>query len=72
MNPLGRKQISQWLVFECRYMDYVFGNETEARTFSKVHGWEVTTRYMAVDLFDISNFMVELTAGMCRLIMLKK
>ncbi|KAJ4838149.1 hypothetical protein Tsubulata_035238 [Turnera subulata] len=21
-------------------MDYVFGNETEARTFSKVHGWE--------------------------------
>lgn len=24
-----------------RYMDYVFGNETEARTFSRVHGWEV-------------------------------
>ncbi|GFZ11386.1 adenosine kinase 2 [Actinidia rufa] len=23
-----------------RYMDFVFGNETEARTFSKVHGWE--------------------------------
>ncbi|KAB5544131.1 hypothetical protein DKX38_012243 [Salix brachista] len=23
-----------------RYMDYVFGNETEARTFAKVHGWE--------------------------------
>ena len=23
-------------------MDYVFGNETEARTFSRVHGWEVT------------------------------
>nr|ABK95037.1 unknown [Populus trichocarpa] len=22
------------------YMDYVFGNETEARTFAKVHGWE--------------------------------
>ncbi|KAL8129857.1 hypothetical protein V2J09_019012 [Rumex salicifolius] len=22
------------------YMDYVLGNETEARTFSKVHGWE--------------------------------
>ncbi|XP_077225537.1 adenosine kinase 2-like [Tasmannia lanceolata] len=22
------------------YMDYVFGNETEARTFSKVRGWE--------------------------------
>ncbi|KAL7092079.1 hypothetical protein ACP275_12G143500 [Erythranthe tilingii] len=22
------------------YMDYVFGNETEARAFSKVHGWE--------------------------------
>ncbi|CAI9273412.1 unnamed protein product [Lactuca saligna] len=22
------------------YVDYVFGNETEARTFSKVHGWE--------------------------------
>ncbi|KAK3404964.1 hypothetical protein EUGRSUZ_K01249 [Eucalyptus grandis] len=22
------------------YMDIVFGNETEARTFSKVHGWE--------------------------------
>ena len=23
-----------------QYMDFVFGNETEARTFSKVHGWE--------------------------------
>ncbi|KAI3987284.1 hypothetical protein MKX01_003034 [Papaver californicum] len=23
-----------------RYVDYVFGNETEARTFSEVHGWE--------------------------------
>ncbi|XP_008366672.2 adenosine kinase 2 isoform X2 [Malus domestica] len=23
------------------YVDYVFGNETEARTFSKVHGWEI-------------------------------
>ncbi|VFQ97592.1 unnamed protein product [Cuscuta campestris] len=23
-----------------QYADYVFGNETEARTFSKVHGWE--------------------------------
>ncbi|KAL0333372.1 UNVERIFIED_CONTAM: Adenosine kinase [Sesamum angustifolium] len=23
-----------------QYVDYVFGNETEARTFSKVHGWE--------------------------------
>ncbi|KAI4318875.1 hypothetical protein MLD38_032533 [Melastoma candidum] len=22
------------------YADYIFGNETEARTFSKVHGWE--------------------------------
>ncbi|XP_050210337.1 adenosine kinase 2 [Mercurialis annua] len=22
------------------YMDYVFGNETEAKTFAKVHGWE--------------------------------
>ncbi|XP_076931665.1 adenosine kinase 2-like [Bidens hawaiensis] len=22
------------------YVDYVFGNETEARTYSKVHGWE--------------------------------
>lgn len=30
-----------WLNFQFRYMDYVFGNETEARTFSKVHGWEV-------------------------------
>ncbi|KAL1549415.1 adenylate kinase [Salvia divinorum] len=25
-------------VFPC--IDYLFGNETEARTFSKVHGWE--------------------------------
>jgi len=24
-----------------RYMDYVFGNEIEARTFSRVQGWEV-------------------------------
>ncbi|KAJ4704910.1 Adenosine kinase [Melia azedarach] len=22
------------------YMDYIFGNETEARTFARVHGWE--------------------------------
>ncbi|CAH9115641.1 unnamed protein product [Cuscuta europaea] len=22
------------------YVDYIFGNETEVRTFSKVHGWE--------------------------------
>lgn len=29
-------------------MDFVFGNETEARTFSKVHGWEV------------NNFLVDL------------
>ncbi|KAL8093243.1 hypothetical protein AgCh_035218 [Apium graveolens] len=27
------------------YVDYVFGNETEARTFSKVHGWEVRTMF---------------------------
>ncbi|KAG4962598.1 hypothetical protein JHK82_039288 [Glycine max] len=25
------------------YMDYIFGNETEARTFSKAQGWEETT-----------------------------
>ena len=24
-----------------KYMDYVFGNETEVRTFSKAQGWEV-------------------------------
>ncbi|KAK6929182.1 Carbohydrate kinase PfkB [Dillenia turbinata] len=24
------------------YMDYVFGNETEARTFAKVRGWEIS------------------------------
>ncbi|KAH9768385.1 Adenosine kinase [Citrus sinensis] len=28
------------VLFVYRYMDYVFGNETEARTFAKVHGWE--------------------------------
>lgn len=28
-------------IYGVRYMDFVFGNETEARTFSKVHGWEV-------------------------------
>jgi len=33
-------------------MDYVFGNETEARTFSKVHGWEVN-HYFA-DLYPCS------------------
>lgn len=35
-------------------MDYVFGNETEARTFSKVHGWEVMvslTRFTYVYIF---------------------
>lgn len=29
------------MLFGYSYVDYVFGNETEARTFSKVHGWEV-------------------------------
>ncbi|KAK8950413.1 Adenosine kinase 2 [Platanthera guangdongensis] len=24
------------------YVDYIFGNETEAKTFSKVHGWEAS------------------------------
>ncbi|RZB68293.1 Adenosine kinase 2 [Glycine soja] len=24
------------------YMDYIFGNETEARTFSKAQGWEIS------------------------------
>lgn len=28
-------------VDEHRYVDYIFGNETEARTFAKVRGWEV-------------------------------
>ena len=28
-------------VFCLRYMDYVFGNETEARIFARVQGWEV-------------------------------
>lgn len=28
-------------ILRSRYVDYVFGNETEARTFAKVHGWEV-------------------------------
>lgn len=28
-------------LFGYSYVDYVFGNETEAKTFSKVHGWEV-------------------------------
>jgi len=27
--------------FNLRYMDYVFGDETEARTFAKAQGWEV-------------------------------
>ncbi|GMN22357.1 hypothetical protein TIFTF001_048987 [Ficus carica] len=26
--------------FAVMYMDFVFGNETEAKTFSRVHGWE--------------------------------
>ncbi|KAH1212350.1 Adenosine kinase 2 [Glycine max] len=30
-------------ILEFRYMDYIFGNETEARTFSKAQGWEETT-----------------------------
>lgn len=29
------------MLFWFRYMDFVFGNETEAKTFSRVHGWEV-------------------------------
>ncbi|KAL5700085.1 adenosine kinase [Ranunculus cassubicifolius] len=31
-----------------RYMDFVFGNETEARTFSRVHGWEEHTRITVI------------------------
>ena len=28
-------------VTKLSYVDYIFGNETEARTFAKVRGWEV-------------------------------
>lgn len=36
--------------FLVRYMDFVFGNETEAKTFSRVHGWEVMTpSWMSLD-----------------------
>ena len=27
--------------YEYRYADYIFGNETEAKIFAKVRGWEV-------------------------------
>ncbi|KAM5555988.1 hypothetical protein ABKV19_023741 [Rosa sericea] len=37
------------------YMDYVFGNETEARTFAKVHGWEVN-----YSIFGIPSLIAEL------------
>lgn len=36
-------------------MDYVFGNETEARTFSRVHGWEVTLLGLGYLKFDSIN-----------------
>jgi hypothetical protein len=26
-----------------RYADFIFGNETEAKIFAKVRGWEVIT-----------------------------
>ncbi|RRT52143.1 hypothetical protein B296_00050640 [Ensete ventricosum] len=28
-----------------KYVDYVFGNETEARTFARVRGWEVNLSF---------------------------
>ena len=31
-----------------RYMDFLFGNETEARTFSKVQGWEVMVAWYQI------------------------
>ena len=44
--------VCQWFKtdspFDYRYMDYVFGNETEARTFAKVHGWEVIISWFAI------------------------
>lgn len=27
--------------YQYRYADYIFGNETEAKIFAKVRGWEV-------------------------------
>ena len=29
--------------YQYRYVDYIFGNETEAKIFAKVRGWEVVT-----------------------------
>jgi hypothetical protein len=29
--------------YQYRYVDYIFGNETEAKIFAKVRGWEVIT-----------------------------
>lgn len=43
------------------YVDYVFGNETEARTFSKVHGWEVRKKndWLKDDMsMTLTNFFI--------------
>ncbi|XP_038709968.1 adenosine kinase 1-like [Tripterygium wilfordii] len=38
------------------YMDYVFGNETEARAFSKVHGWNTdNVEEIAVKISQLSK-----------------
>jgi len=41
--PIFLYYVKPYYVAKYRYVDYIFGNETEARTFAKVRGWEVTT-----------------------------
>ncbi|XVF73838.1 hypothetical protein PTKIN_Ptkin13bG0013600 [Pterospermum kingtungense] len=43
-SKVSRKLLSFFkellFLFGCKYVDYLFGDENEARTFSKVHGGE--------------------------------
>jgi hypothetical protein len=34
--------------YQYRYVDYIFRNETEAKIFAKVHGWEVITKKSSI------------------------
>jgi len=48
--PFFLYYVKPYYVAKHRYVDYIFGNETEARTFAKVRGWEVIT-HMSLVIF---------------------
>ena len=59
------------MYYHFRYVDYIFGNETEARMFSKSCGLEVITHphcniYPMVTIVLLTSYMCKSVDGECR------